>query len=318
MAFLGRCEPSVRLLKPIAAKRKARLPDAVSDLLDKLQDIPTGTIPLQFKPDYERSADTPRKSFKAPNASDYMDKDAPSWMKNLIDRLIVNSDVNHAISAHERQWTGDSVATLMGALEMADVDMTWKKLNVEDCTIEPSDLKMQRVVPGLSVLEDKVNKSKSDTTKTKSKGQSAKSSTKDAATQMITISKMVDYSAGLILDEDVIEVLNQAYKQYAENERSLNQTLGPMRDFPIFLDIEVKKESRSENPEIQLAIWAAGAFQKKRYHNWDTSFPMPGISVRGPEWSGYIFYESDGQLVSPPCSAKCYSLLRTSDYSHRS
>ena len=307
MAFLSRCDPPVKLLDPFQVKREAPLPDAVSELLDKMEDIPPGTIPQQYKADYDGRANTPRKSFKAPNERNYTTEATPSLSKAFVDRWIFNSQINHEISALERQWTGDSVASVLSALEVEDSEHTWKKLNVEDCAIEPWDLRVQRVVQDPKVLGNEewlqttLRKSKKSTTtdggKVKSRGKMDKVSEKDAGPEAGTISKMVDYSAALILGKAVTDQIDEAMLYYFEAARSLNQTLGSVCNFPIFLDIEVKKEYKVENPEIQLAIWAAGALQKKRYHGWDTSFPMPGITVRGPQWTGYVFFERKGRLV---------------------
>ena len=307
MAFLSRCDPPVKLLDPSEVKTEAPLPQAVSELLDKIEDIPLGTIPRQYKADYDRRADTPRKSFKAPNARNYTTEEISSLSKAFVDRWIFNTQINHEISALERQWTGDSVASVLSALEVEDSEHTWKKLNVEDCPIEPWDLRVQRVVPDVifpsneekskTSLSKPKNTKTTDSSKVKSRGKTDKDSQKDVAPEPGTISKMVDYSAALMLGKAITKQIDKAMQFYPEGARSLNQTLGSFCNFPIFLDIEVKKEYKVENPEIQLAIWAAGALQKKRYHGWDTSFPMPGITVRGPHWTGYIFFERDGELV---------------------
>lgn len=114
-----------------------------------------------------------------------------------------------------------------------------------------------------------------------------------------SMAKMVDWSIGLHLAEDDMDTVNSAFRQVRHNEASLNQSLSFIRCCPLFLDIEIKKTQSNVNPEVQLAIWAAAALQKRHLHGWDTdtAMPMPAIAVNGHIWTYYLFYESQGELV---------------------
>lgn len=64
------------------------------------------------------------------------------------------------------------------------------------------------------------------------------------------------------------------------------------------MDFELKKTYSDRDPKVQLAIWKAGGLKKMRYHNWDMSMPMPGVTVDGSEWRCYLFFARDSDLVS--------------------
>ena len=94
-----------------------------------------------------------------------------------------------------------------------------------------------------------------------------------------------------------MKVLNKVLPFLTKNLMSLNQSVGLVCLYPLLLNFEVKKEHNVPDPEIQLAVWAAGAISKKKLHGWDTMFPMPGISVWGSVWKGYIFFEQEDEIV---------------------
>ena len=120
-------------------------------------------------------------------------------------------------------------------------------------------------------------------------------STTDSPT---TTSRMVDLSIGLDLDEDDEEIVDTAFNKMPDNDQSLNQSLSYIKDTPLLVDIELKKSWGDCDPRVQLAVWKAGGFEKMRYHNWDTSMPMPGITVNGSEWDCFLFFVRDSDLVS--------------------
>ena len=109
---------------------------------------------------------------------------------------------------------------------------------------------------------------------------------------------MVDLSIGLDLDEDEEEIVDIAFNKMPDNDQSLNQSLSYIKDTPLLVDIELKKLWGDRDPRVQLAVWKAGAFEKMRYHGWDTSLPMPGITVNGSEWDCFLFFVRDSDLVS--------------------
>lgn len=103
----------------------------------------------------------------------------------------------------------------------------------------------------------------------------------------------------LNLSWDEEELINEVYNTLRPGERSLNQSLSYICSCPLFADIELKKEQASRDPEVQLALWKAAASLKRRHHGWDSSLPMPGITVNGHIWNFYIFFEhAEKRLVS--------------------
>ena len=112
--------------------------------------------------------------------------------------------------------------------------------------------------------------------------------------------RMIDWSIALQLDFDSDDVLSEAYKKLFDYEHSLNQSMSYIRNKPLCVDIEVKKSSTARDPEVQLAIWASAALLKKRHHNWDTSMPMPAIAVDGFNWTYFLFFELNKDLVCHP------------------
>ena len=110
---------------------------------------------------------------------------------------------------------------------------------------------------------------------------------------------MIDYALGLQLDEKELSVVKNAYRQMADWEQSLNQTVNYMKDVPMFVDVEVKKRNAAVVPEVQLAIWAGALYNKRKLMKWDRSMPIPGIVVDGHHWDCYITFEqSPDKLVS--------------------
>ena len=112
-----------------------------------------------------------------------------------------------------------------------------------------------------------------------------------------SMTRMVDWCLGLELGYEDRQLVMKAFGLVELNETSLNQTVSFIKECPLFLDIEIKKTQTNRNPEVQLAIWAAGALLKKQHHGWDTSLPMPAIAVNGHSWDYYLFFGWDDQLV---------------------
>ena len=108
---------------------------------------------------------------------------------------------------------------------------------------------------------------------------------------------MVDWCLAMNVDSKTMDLIHQGYRNSADNECSLNQSLSYIRNNPLILDMEIKKTLQLRDPEVQLAIWAGSALLKKRYHKWDTSMPMPAIAINGHQWDYYIFFEMNDDLV---------------------
>lgn len=103
------------------------------------------------------------------------------------------------------------------------------------------------------------------------------------------VRKMVDWCLALALGYKDEGILEKAFATIYANECSVNQSLSYIRRSPIFLDVELKKKQPATDPEVELAIWASGALQKKLHHGWDTTLPMPAITIEGHIWSWYMF-----------------------------
>ena len=122
-----------------------------------------------------------------------------------------------------------------------------------------------------------------------------------------TTSRMVDLSIRLGLKREDERTVARAFSKMPDHDQSLNQSLSYIKDTPLVVDIELKKIYADRDPRVQLAVWKAGGFEKIRYHNWNTSMPMPGITVNGSDWECYLFFVRDLELVS---AIKQYPLFR--------
>lgn len=112
-----------------------------------------------------------------------------------------------------------------------------------------------------------------------------------------TISKMVDWSLGLEIGLEDNKKISSAFSFCDDYEHSLNQSISFIKRVPLFADVELKKTFQTRDPAVQLAIWKSAWLLKAQHHGWDTSLPMPGISVTGHEWSLYLFMAADDGLV---------------------
>ena len=112
-----------------------------------------------------------------------------------------------------------------------------------------------------------------------------------------TVGKMIDYGLTLPLSIEDEDIISAGFATLRHSEQSLNQSLSYISDCPLFLNIELKKTQSNRDPQVQLAIWALAGVRKMQHHGWDTSMPMPAISIHGHEWYYYIFFETNGNLV---------------------
>ena len=125
-----------------------------------------------------------------------------------------------------------------------------------------------------------------------------------------TTSRMVDISIGLDLNENDEDIVVSAFSKLPDHAQSLNQSLSYIKGNPLLLDFELKKVYADRDPRVQLAIWKVGGLKKMQYHGWDTSMPMPGITVYGDEWTCYLFFVRGSGLVGSPY-IPAHSLLCT-------
>lgn len=176
----------------------------------------------------------------------------------------------------------------------------------ETCTIAPSELHTRLFEQKLQYPTDtnsNVDRDEDDNHEGKD-GRGKKSE--------VTISKMVDWCLGLELSPQEDSLVSAAWRQINYwNEHSLNQSLSFIKKTPLFADVEIKKTQQSSNPEIQLAIWGSGADQKRKHHGWDTSMPMPGITIEGHTWRYYLFTKIGPDLVSALLEAKAFHQMLT-------
>ena len=135
--------------------------------------------------------------------------------------------------------------------------------------------------------------------------------TRDSTTESsLTTSRMVDLSIGLDLEKKDWKTVALAFSKMADNTQSLNQSLSYIKNTPLIMDFELKRSNSNQDPRVQLAVWKAGGFKKMQYHKWDTSIPMPGITISGSEWDCFLFFVRDSELVSAPFSHEHSFLFR--------
>lgn len=118
--------------------------------------------------------------------------------------------------------------------------------------------------------------------------------------KLTPVGRMIDWALALRLNDDESMLVNRAFGTVEYVWRSMNQSLTDfIRECPIFVDLELKKELSLRDPEVQLAVWASAGLLKKRQMQWSTELPMPGIVVDGHMWASYLFFEQNEKLVSP-------------------
>ena len=126
------------------------------------------------------------------------------------------------------------------------------------------------------------------------------------ATAAEGLSRMVDRCLGFKLSFDHKARILRAWRKLYDNEFSLNQSISYINSNLIFVDFEVKKKvAGSRDPLVQLTIWEMAWLLKRQHHGWDTSMPMPGITINGHSWECYLFFEMDRELVCLP-ALMCY------------
>lgn len=129
-----------------------------------------------------------------------------------------------------------------------------------------------------------------------------------------SIGRMIDWCLGLEVDDDDMDIIVQAWRKSSDHEFSLNQSIQYISRDLLLADFELKPTVANRDPLVQLAIWESGALLKKRHHGWDTSMPMPGITISGHLWECYLFFELNNNLVlSPAQSFTVLSLMSSLD-----
>ncbi|KAL8941271.1 MAG: hypothetical protein Q9211_001893 [Gyalolechia sp. 1 TL-2023] len=307
LKYLASCNPSVRSRRvdQVRVDFSEKVYRPTVTLYNKMIDIPSNLIPLSLKGAYEQQVDTPRKSRDAPPIHQYASSSGQFYPQTLlpqimkkVDEVRKEADWNEENEADEDQWS------LVVHLLLAEV-ASWPRAqptkilktlvasgdfwttSVADisrvssrCIINPPSIYTK--MPGGRPLDYSVSKS----TETKS----------DQSTDR-TISKMVDWSLGLEINYKDNDKISRAFSFCDDQEHSLNQSMSFIRRVPLFADLELKKKLQSRDPAVQLAIWKSAWLLKAQHHEWDTSLPLPGITVAGHEWSFYLFMAVEDGLI---------------------
>ncbi|KAL8707100.1 MAG: hypothetical protein Q9220_007813 [cf. Caloplaca sp. 1 TL-2023] len=289
MMYLENCTPSVRLMSLQEARKSGHVPKSVMDMDLSLNSTP-GYIPSSLKHVYEKDSDTPQKSRRNPLPWQYLsqeDRSIPTnhleSLKAVIGQVIEAAERNHAEGAHEKQWGMTVVTPLISEVVRWPQNHGVRITNVETCSIEPSNLRMVR--PGQQRLASEGSHG------------NEKEITADTDWKELMATRMIDYCLGLFLDQENRQGVSDRLKTAKDFERSLNQSMSYIRHTPLFLDFELKKTNQPRDPQVQLALWQAAGYLKRKHHGWDTAIPMPGIVVNGHQWYYYIAFERNDGLV---------------------
>ncbi|KAI4090080.1 MAG: hypothetical protein LQ344_004951 [Seirophora lacunosa] len=289
MMYLENCTPSVHLMSLQEARKSGHVPESVMEMNLSLTDTP-GYIPSSLKHVYEKDSDTPQKSRQAPFSWQYLPKEDNSIpathldsLKAVIEQVIEAAGRNHAEGAHEGQWGMTVVTPLVSEVVRWPQNRGVRIMNVETCSIEPSDLRMVRPSQQRSASEGPTG--------------NEKAAEADKNWKELMAARMIDCCLGLFLDETSRQTVNSRLKTVMDDERSLNQSMSYIRHTPLFLGFELKKTNQARDPQVQLAIWQVAGYRKKKHHGWDTAIPIPGIVVNGHQWHYYIAFERYDGLV---------------------
>ncbi|KAL8920428.1 MAG: hypothetical protein Q9172_004500 [Xanthocarpia lactea] len=289
--YLEFCSPSVHLQSRDVAMRSGTVPPMVVALDDALHPELTGYIPRRLKPLFDETTNTPRRSQRKLPDHKYLpetDTSIPEGfgqsMKATAEAVVRSKKRNDRTQAHERQWGITTVIPLFHEVLKWPQSEGAMELNLESCSIEPLDIRMRRPGNGSLIDETKSKVSAADETE-------------------MTTTRMVDVALGLDLStEDRKSVTDGwAKRGITDYAWSLNQSLSYIKMNPLFLDMELKKANQTRDPLVQLGMWMAGLFEKRRHHGWDQSVPMPGLVIDGPQWSLYIGYARGDGVVMMAC-----------------
>ncbi|KAL9002775.1 MAG: hypothetical protein Q9188_004317 [Gyalolechia gomerana] len=283
MKDLQTCEPHVFQMDIGRARKSGPIPPPVEALYKTLTSVRYACIPPDLKANYHKDADTPQKSREPPPDEQFLPGTAKqypphrSWrMKQSVDIIHKDASWNHTSKAHERNW-GKLLAVILCDYEVFQPDIV--ALNVETCTIAPKEIRL--VSPSGEPIA--------------AEGSIANTDTENLTTP---IGRMIDWVLALRLDDHETKLMSDAFATLPYAKRSLNQSLTDfLRECPIFLDFELKKELSARDPEVQLAVWASAGLSKRKLMGWDSGLPMPGIVVDGHVWTCYLFFEQNNHVI---------------------
>ncbi|KAL8904761.1 MAG: hypothetical protein Q9207_003055 [Kuettlingeria erythrocarpa] len=274
MTDLKTCQPPVFQMDLASARKSGPVPPSVEALYKTLKSVKHACIPPELKAAYHTDTDTPKKSRDAPADAEYLPTSAKQFptgrcarMKESINVIQQDAGWNHRTKAHERNW-GKGVSNVLFDYQV----------------FEPTILGVNVIRPESATGEP--IKIDDNSTVTTGSGQSTQ------------IGRMIDWVLTLRLDFEELELISIAFSTVEACWRSLNQSLADfVRECPIIIDFELKKELSLRDPEVQLAVWACAGLRKKQQMQWSTELPMPGIVVDGHTWTCYLFFEQKGRLI---------------------
>ncbi|KAL8685947.1 MAG: hypothetical protein Q9218_007449 [Villophora microphyllina] len=295
-SYLEKCKPPVFLRDVGEISGRYGVPKEVRQLLDLLEDIPTGsTIPPGLRQAYDLD-NTPRGSKPAPHNHQYSSLDNDpfpiaehDYLKNFTTRIMQRAKFSARMDAHEGQW-GNIVCRVLNVFDLWPEGDLVESISVQTEPIAPIELRPNTHKAGAAPVVQGQNSKGASTT-------SGSEGSKDS-----TLDKMVDWVMALTLSWDNQRYLQKAFATIPEiNQHSVNQTRGFTHLSPFWLYLELKKHYQAIDPRIQLAVFAAAGIAKKNYMGWDTMFPTPGITVEGHQWRLYIFFEvkegNEGEIM---------------------
>ncbi|KAL8704614.1 MAG: hypothetical protein Q9201_002234 [Fulgogasparrea decipioides] len=291
--YLEICNPPIFLLSIGQIRQQGhQIPEKVTELYELLRRVPRSNIPSILQETYNKEANTPQKSKEAPAEHDYLspqmdplDTKRLPYLKDFIDHILEVAEFNELAGTHEKQW-GNIVCQMLNAFALWPEGKSIRPINIETTPIAPVDLR-PKTHDGGNI--------------TGIQGESSKegSSSVDVGDDRDgSISRMIDWAVALKVSRNEKSRVKRAFSRINSVAlHSINQTLGSMSQCPMFLTLELKKINQAKDPRVQLAIWAAAGIKKQQMHKWDSSFPMPGITINGHVWELFIFFEVEGQIM---------------------
>ncbi|KAL8658699.1 MAG: hypothetical protein Q9202_007468 [Teloschistes flavicans] len=284
MADLAKCSPSVHLKTSIQAEAGGPIPPLVTEMYAMLHPYLPGYIPSSLQSSYAVPADSTLASLDAPRqylptTADYIPDVLIPSAKCTVDAVVISTENNVLMGVHERQWGYTTAAALF--IEVLKWPQNKGAMMVNVSPIEPVQFRMTRR-NGRRLDYDTIAKDKGST----------------VGETETTTTRMIDACLGLNLKQEVRDMIARNWFQHHDYEQSLNQTLSYMTCVPLFADFEFKKKYQVRDPLVQLGIWMAGLFSKRKHHKWDQSMPMPGIVVDGDKWALYIGFARGNGVVS--------------------
>ncbi|KAG8526416.1 uncharacterized protein KY384_000009 [Bacidia gigantensis] len=261
MTHLKRADPPVFIRDMTQLRQEGGIPKAVQNLYGKLSAVRRNAIPRELKDDYAQVADSPRKSRPAPEAHEYSATGVPFPVthgkllnfRERVDAILEEARWNDAVSAHERQW-GSTVSAFLREFTFFDYEYAWKLVNVENCAINPNQVR--------PTINDGTKKELINELNEDGAASETPSEREDRA-----LSKMIDWCLTLSLQPAESAELESLFSTLSHYECSVNQTTSYLQECPIFTDVEMKKANMPD-PRIQLAVWASAGLKKRRCHGY--------------------------------------------------